>query len=79
MKKVKGFNFNDDVKPKDEKLFIHEHLLNNSSCAEYDLYKHSKFYFINHLTILKSMFIRTCEQKLSKRRDYKKLKQKKYL
>ena len=43
-KKLKRLIFNDDIEPKGEESSIHEHLLNNPSCAERYMNSRSKFY-----------------------------------
>ena len=73
-KKLKRFISNDDVKPKGEQSSIHEHLLNYPICAKN--YLDSRFKILPrarntyHLLLLESLFIRTREPKIFKKRDF---------
>ena len=62
------FIFYDDLNPKGEQSSIHEHLLNNPSCAKN--YLDSRFEILSrarnsyHLSVLESLFIRARESKI---------------
>ena len=72
------FIFYDDLNPKGEQSSIHEHFLNNSSCAE--KYLDSRFEILPkaknsyHLSVLESLFIETRKWKICKQRDFYNLK-----
>ena len=73
----KLIRFNDDVNLKGKQI-IHEHRLNNPSCATN--YLDSIFEILSkaknsyRLLVLESWFFRTCERKICKQRDFYNLK-----